>query len=76
MTTIPADLATLLARVRRPGDFVAAGIRRRRARELAISFVALRGGAFLLARAAKSIEPMKVTGKLAEREVRAALRDA
>src|SRR5690349_13123431 len=25
MTTIPADLATLLARVRRPGDFFAAG---------------------------------------------------
>jgi AcrR family transcriptional regulator len=52
-------------------DFVAAGIPRRRARELAISFVALLEGAFLLSRAAKSIEPMRVTGKLAEREVRA-----
>lgn len=55
-------------------DFVAAGVARRRARELAITFVALLEGAFLLSRAAKSTEPMKATGKLAEREVRAAIR--
>ena len=57
-------------------DFVAAGVPKRRARELAIQFVTLLEGAFLLSRAAKSTEPMKVTGKLIEREVRAALRDA
>jgi hypothetical protein len=54
-------------------DFVAAGIRRPKARELAITFVALLEGAFLLSRAAKSIEPMKATAKVAEREIRAAL---
>lgn len=55
-------------------DFVAAGVPKRKARDLAITFVALLEGAFLLSRAAKSIEPMRVTGKLAEREVRAAIR--
>ena len=57
-------------------DFVAAGIPKRRARELAIEFVTLLEGAFLLCRAARSTEAMRVTGKLAEREIRAALRDA
>jgi AcrR family transcriptional regulator len=54
-------------------DFAAAGIPKRRARDLAITFVALLEGAFLLSRAAKSIAPMKVTARVAEREVRAAL---
>jgi AcrR family transcriptional regulator len=55
-------------------DFVAAGVSKRKARDLAIMFVALLEGGFLLSRAAKSIEPMRVNGKLAEREVRAAIR--
>jgi AcrR family transcriptional regulator len=54
-------------------DFVAAGIPRKRARALAIQFVARLEGAFLLSRSLRSIEPMKVTGKLAEQEVRSAL---
>jgi AcrR family transcriptional regulator len=54
-------------------DFVAAGIRRPRARQLAITFVTLLEGAFLLSRAAKSTEPMLATAKVIEREVRAAL---
>lgn len=57
-------------------DFVAAGIPKRRARQLAIEFVTLLEGAFLLSRAAKSTEAMKVNGRLMEREIRAAQRDA
>jgi AcrR family transcriptional regulator len=54
-------------------DFVAAGVPKKRARELAITFVTLLEGAFLLSRAAKSTEAMTVTGRLMEREVRAAI---
>jgi AcrR family transcriptional regulator len=54
-------------------DFVAAGVPKRRARDLAITFVTLLEGAFLLSRAAKSTEAMKVTGRLIEREVRSAI---
>ena len=54
-------------------DFVRAGLSKRKARDLAITFVALIEGGFLLARAAKSTEAMKACGKLAERAVRDAL---
>jgi AcrR family transcriptional regulator len=51
---------------------VAAGIPRRRARELAISFLASLEGAFVLCRAMRSTEPLEVAGAQAS----AAMRDA
>jgi AcrR family transcriptional regulator len=54
-------------------DFVAAGIPRRKARELANTFVALLEGAFILSRSKQTPEPVLLAGKVAEREVRAAL---
>lgn len=53
--------------------FVAAGIKRKRARELAILFVAALEGGFLLSRAAKRPEPMLVLGRAVADAVRAAL---
>ena len=51
--------------------FTAAGIPSRRARELAILFVAALEGGFLLSRAAKDTEPMLVLGRAVADAVRA-----
>jgi AcrR family transcriptional regulator len=53
--------------------FTRAGIRKKRARELAILFVAALEGGFLLSRAAKSTEPMRVLGRAVADAVRAAV---
>lgn len=53
--------------------FTNAGIKRKRARELAILFVAALEGGFLLSRAAKRPEPMLVLGKAVADAVRAEL---
>ena len=54
-------------------SFTRAGIKRKRARELAILFVAALEGGFLLSRAAKSTEPMRVLGRAVADAVRAEL---
>jgi AcrR family transcriptional regulator len=56
--------------------FRAAGIDDRKARELAISLVALLEGAFVLCRAARTTEALETAGKTAAAAVEAALRDA
>lgn len=53
--------------------FAAAGIDETRARELAIELIALLEGGFLLSRAAKSTEALKVNGAAAAAAVRGAL---
>ena len=55
---------------------VAAGLESARARELAISLVALIEGGFMLSRAARSTEPMEAAGKTAADAVRAALTES
>jgi AcrR family transcriptional regulator len=55
---------------------VAAGLPRDRARELAISMLASLEGAFVLARALRSTEPVEVAGTAAAAAVRAALESA
>jgi AcrR family transcriptional regulator len=54
----------------------AAGIDRRRARELAFVIVALLEGAFVLARAGRTTEPLRAAGASAARAVEAALEAA
>jgi AcrR family transcriptional regulator len=54
----------------------AAGIPKRRAREVALTLVALLEGAFMLSRAARSVEPMHVAGRTAASAVEQALADA
>ena len=56
--------------------FRAAGIDDRKARELAISLIALLEGAFVLCRAARTTEALETAGKTAAAAVEAALRDA
>jgi AcrR family transcriptional regulator len=53
-----------------------AGITRRKARRLAISFLASLEGAFVLSRAMRSTEPLEIAGAQAAAETRAALRAA
>jgi AcrR family transcriptional regulator len=53
--------------------FAAAGIPRARARELSLSTIALLEGAFVLARALRSPEPLQAAGATAAAEVQAAL---
>jgi AcrR family transcriptional regulator len=53
---------------------IAAGVPRRRARELAISFLASLEGAFVLSRAMRSTEPLEVAGAQASAAMRDALR--
>jgi AcrR family transcriptional regulator len=53
--------------------FVGAGIRKKKARELAIAFVALLEGGFLLCRAARSTEALQAAGTAAVALVKAAL---
>ena len=55
---------------------VAGGLPRDRARELAISMLASLEGAFVLARALRSTEPVEVAGTAAAASVRAALDSA
>ena len=50
-----------------------AGIPKKKARELAIAIISLLEGAFVLARAAKSTEPLAAAGKTAAKAVRDAL---
>ena len=54
--------------------FVAAGVTRRRARELAIELFCAIEGAFLLSRTIRSPEPIRVAGRAAAGSVAAALR--
>jgi AcrR family transcriptional regulator len=56
--------------------FVAAGIPKKRARELMISMLALLEGAFVLSRAMHSTEPLKIAGAAAAASVRAALTES
>jgi AcrR family transcriptional regulator len=53
--------------------FTAAGISRRKARELAVSMIALLEGGFVLSRAMRSTEPLEIAGANASAAVRAAL---
>jgi AcrR family transcriptional regulator len=53
--------------------FAAAGIPKRRARELAISMIALLEGAFVLSRAMRSTDPLEIAGATAAAAVQAAL---
>ena len=53
--------------------YAAAGVPRARARELAVSMIALLEGAFVLARALRSPTPLEVAGETAAAEVAAAL---
>ncbi len=55
------------------GHFTEAGIGPGRSRELAIEFIALLEGAFVLSRAARSTEPLEVAGANATAAVAAAL---
>jgi AcrR family transcriptional regulator len=55
--------------------FAQAGINRDAGRELTISMLAALEGAFVLARALRSTEPLEVAGELAARRVEAALAD-
>ena len=55
------------------GRFTEAGIAPERSRELAIEFIALLEGAFVLSRAARSTEPLEVAGANATAAVREAL---
>jgi AcrR family transcriptional regulator len=55
---------------------VSAGLSRRRARELAVSMLASLEGAFVLARALRSTEPVEIAGRAAAASVRAALGSA
>jgi AcrR family transcriptional regulator len=55
---------------------VEAGIPRRRARELAISFLASLEGAFILSRATRSTEPLEIAGAQATAAIREALQAA
>jgi AcrR family transcriptional regulator len=55
--------------------FVRAGIDPDRARQLTIAMLAALEGAFVLARASRSTEPLKVAGELSARAVEAALGD-
>jgi AcrR family transcriptional regulator len=52
---------------------VAAGVPRRKARELAFSFLASLEGAFILCRAMRSTEPLEIAGAQATAAIRAAL---
>lgn len=54
-------------------DFMQAGITRKKAHELALTFVSLLEGAFILSRAKRTTEPVLVAGKVAEATVRAAM---
>jgi AcrR family transcriptional regulator len=54
--------------------FAAAGIPKRKARELAVSMIALLEGAFVLSRAMRSTEPLQIAGASATAAVRSALR--
>ena len=56
--------------------FRAAGISTRKARELAIYMIAALEGAFVLSRAMRSTEPVKIAGAAATEAVRAALPDS
>ncbi len=56
------------------GRAIEAGIPKRRARELAFSFLASLEGAFILSRAMRSTEPLEVAGTQAAAEMREALR--
>jgi AcrR family transcriptional regulator len=53
--------------------FVAAGIPPERARELAISMLCALEGAFVLARALRSTEPLQIAGEMAARDLDAAI---
>ena len=55
--------------------FERAGIDRSRARELAVAMLAALEGAFVLARATRSTEPLRVAGELSARAVEVALAD-
>jgi AcrR family transcriptional regulator len=52
---------------------IEAGIPKRKARELAISFLAALEGAFVLSRAMRSTEPLEIAGARASADVRSAL---
>lgn len=56
--------------------FRAAGVGAPRSRELAVALIALLEGAFVLARATRSAEPVLAAGRSAVAEVERALRDA
>ena len=61
--------------IRRSGEmYYEAGIAPERSRELAIEFIALLEGAFVLSRAARSTEPLEVAGANATAAVTAALK--
>ena len=53
--------------------YVDAGIEPLKARELTVAFVAALEGAFILSRASRSIEPMRIAGEMVAAAVRAAL---
>jgi AcrR family transcriptional regulator len=53
--------------------YVAAGVTAERARELTIGFVAALEGAFVLARATRTTEPLTIAGELVAQAVQAAL---
>jgi AcrR family transcriptional regulator len=56
--------------------YVEAGIAPDRARELTVAFIAALEGAFILARASRSIEPMRIAGELTAVAVQTALDEA
>ena len=56
--------------------FTAAGIAAPKARELAIGMIAALEGAFVLARATRSTEPMEVAGAMASAALKAALQES
>jgi AcrR family transcriptional regulator len=53
--------------------FVEAGIKKRKARELVIEMLAALEGAFVLSRALRSVEPVKLAGKAAAERIEVAL---
>lgn len=56
--------------------YIDAGIDQGRARELAVAFFAALEGAFILSRASRSIEPMRIAGELTAAAIQAALIEA
>jgi AcrR family transcriptional regulator len=58
---------------RTAGYFAAAGLSKKRARELAISTLASLEGAFILSRASRTTKPMKIAGDAAANALRAEL---
>jgi AcrR family transcriptional regulator len=55
--------------------FIAAGIRPKRSRELTIAMLCALEGAFVLARALRSTEPLQIAGEMVAREVEVAIRE-